>query len=81
MMTSKPRRAMLSGKARNAVTESWDEGHSIPAIADQHGLSEERVRALLSAARHGYASPEAEALALTAAKARKANRRSRPGGR
>lgn len=72
---TKHRRTPLAPRARNAVTESYDLGASIPAIAQEHGLGEERVRALLSAARHGYASPEAEAAALTAAKARKANRR------
>lgn len=81
MMTSKPRRARLASRARNAVTESWDEGRSVDYIAHEHGLSTDRVKALLLAARHGYASPEAEAAALIAAKARKANRRSRPGGR
>lgn len=78
---TKPRRIPLASRARHAVTESYDLGSTIPAIAQEHGLSEERVRALLSAARHGYASPEAEALALAAAKARKANRSYRPGGR
>lgn len=72
---TKHRRTPLAPRARNAVTESYDLGSSIAAIAQEHGLGEERVRALISAARRGYASPEAEAAALTAAKARKANRR------
>jgi DNA-directed RNA polymerase specialized sigma24 family protein len=72
---TRPRRAPLSGKVRNAVTESWDEGFPLRAICHLHGLSEERVRALISAARRGYPTPEAEATALIQAKARKALRR------
>jgi DNA-directed RNA polymerase specialized sigma24 family protein len=75
MMTRQSRRVRLAPRARNAVTESWDEGLSQAAIAALHGLSAERVSALLLAARHGYASPEAEAAALAQAKARKATRR------
>lgn len=75
MMTSKRRRVRLAPMARHAVTESWDDGLSLRAIAELHGLSEERVSALLSAARHGFASPEAEARAASQAKARKAARR------
>lgn len=72
---TKRRRQPLSGRVRNAVTESWDEGFPLAAIATAHGLSEARVSALLSAARHGYPTPEAEAAAAIQAKARKAARR------
>lgn len=60
-MTKKKDRPKLSGRIRNAVTESWDDGDSIALIAHKHGLSEQRVKDLLTAARAGYGSPEAMA--------------------
>lgn len=43
---------------RNAITELWNAGHTTAYIAQQNGLSHERVRDILVATRNGYNTPE-----------------------
>lgn len=57
-------------KLRNAITELWNEGQSVPTIAGLIGVSEERVKALLKSARNGYHTPAQEQEAQEALLAR-----------
>lgn len=58
-------------KYRNALTELWNDGHSVQSIAHFMGLSETAVKERLDSARQGFGSPR-EMLEAAEAKAERA---------
>lgn len=62
-------------KYRNALTELWNDGHSVESISNFMGLTETQVKERLDAARQGYNSPremlDAAEAKLTRAAAKK----------
>ena len=62
---------------RNALTELWNDGHSVTSIAHFMGLSETQVEERLAAARKGFGSPREMLEADEAKAARKAARKAK----
>lgn len=65
-------------KYRNALTELWNDGHSVASISNFMGLTEPQVKARLDSARQGFNSPR-EMLEAAEAKAERAAAKKRKG--